>query len=135
MQRLVIVLLILVGFVAHAENIDKASEEAIQNTSDVLNNKNAREKAVQGDPRSKAADDYAKAVTGGGQNLNEVYGLSSEIFEFLAKKYNGNPEELQKVLLEAGSNPEAFYKSLPPEIRDKVRGMASKVPTPQSPAH
>jgi hypothetical protein len=135
MKWLVFFFVLFIAAHTYGADLDAASSEALGNTEDLLKDRKAREKAASENSDTKKAHDLVKQTAGDEKNVDEVYGLSSDIFGYLAAKYKGDPAQLQKALFEAQANPEGFYKSLPAEMRDKIRGIASKVPQPTQPKH
>lgn len=113
--------------------MDAASQSALQSTDQLLKDRKGRENAAKENARTQQAHDYAKKVGGDEKNVDEMYNLSSDVFTFLTEKYKGDATALQKALLEAQTNPEAFYNSLPQKVKDQVRGLASKVPQATKP--
>ncbi len=130
MTKFIILGLLLFSTAVHAE-LDGASQEALEKTTELLVDQSKRQEAIKNDPKAKKADDYAASI--GGAHKDEVYALSSKVFEKLVKKYNGDVGKIQEVLTKAMTNPEAFANSeFSPEDLKALRELAGKLPQPVS---
>jgi hypothetical protein len=100
-------------------------------TRKLLVSPDARGKNTDQDPKAKKADDYAKSVAGSKENSQALYELSAEIFSRLEKQANGDPEKLQKLMIEAARNPAAFGETFTPEERKKLKEVSDRSPHQQ----
>ncbi|MCB0351803.1 MAG: hypothetical protein KDD38_11510 [Bdellovibrionales bacterium] len=123
---------IIFSFLSAANaQLDAASQEALEKTNELLLDSNKRQEAIKGDKKAQQADSYAESI--GGAHKEEIYGLTSKIFEKLIKKYNADPTKIQEVLTKAMANPEAFANSeFSPEDLKALRELANKLPQPVS---
>ena len=126
-MRYLLPILILIQIPAYAK-LDGPQTEALQQTKHLLKNPSARQKAADRDPKAKDADNKVSALAGSTENKEEIYDLASQLMEKIVKETNGDPEKMQKLMLEAQSNPEAFYKKyFNKDQQAKVRGIATKI--------
>jgi len=122
MKRLFLAVL-LFPFIAIAEDLDMASEEALQNTKKMLGDVSERQKIINIDPSSAKADQELKKTVGA-QNVEKVYGLSGGIFERLVRETGGDQVKLQKLLDDLQRNPASLDAYLTPEQRLEIKKMA-----------
>jgi hypothetical protein len=110
-----------------AADQDPAMNDAIADTQRMLQDKSARDAQIKKDPHAQKADqDVSAAVGGSKEGSDKVYQMSAEILPMLSKQANGDPDKMAKLLEEAQKNPEKFYNSLSPELKDKVRDLANE---------
>lgn len=123
---------------AQNQQTDQATQNALEQTQQMLNNPAFRDKAVKENSETRKAHDSVNKLTGGNQNLNnQVYGLSSNIFGDLVRQAGGDEAKLLQLMQEAQKNPDAFANKLTPAQREEIRKLASEIappsPQPQAP--
>src|SRR4051812_37194949 len=101
-----LILITFIGTFALADQpsnkLDSASEEALRKTQGMLKDPKQRAEVLANDPKAKDMDAKVNGVAGGSESLkNEIYTLSADIFEQLTKEAGGDPEKMQKLLVEA----------------------------------
>jgi hypothetical protein len=112
-----------------AEELDKASKEALQQTQQLLKNPEQRRQAVKGDAKAQKADQYVNSLTGGNEAVSdEMYQFAAEIMGTLTKDTGGDPQKMQERLKEFMANPEAFANQLTPEQQKRLKELAQKMP-------
>lgn len=116
---------LLVGMSFQTVYADDDINSALQQTQDCLINQNCDSaKTAAG----KAADQKAlEAVGGNTANQQVLYSISADIMSALVKQAGGDPAKMQAIMLNAQSNPEAFFNSLPSEIQAKIKNLAKTV--------
>jgi hypothetical protein len=110
----------------HAE-LDKYNQEALKKTQDFLKNKSEREAFIN---KSPDAQPYAQKMNDMGMNesqKNKTFNISADVFAELVKENNGDAAAVQKMLLNAQQNPEAFYNSLSPENKKMIESLGSEM--------
>lgn len=121
MKNLFLTILFLVPVAALAEPTDKANQQALEQTQQLLKDKDLRNKAIEGSDSAKAADSYVKKSS---SDPDGVYSLSAEIMADLVKQTDGDPAKLQKLIDEARRNPSAFGENLSTEQKEKLKKLA-----------
>lgn len=107
---------------------DQATEKALKDTQDLLKNKSQRDELFKKDSKAKEADSKVNAVTGGdAANSQKLYDISADIMPSLMQAVGNDPNKAMELLQKAQTDPEGFYKSLPPDVREKIRGVASDI--------
>lgn len=119
------VFLLVMGMSVQNLYADAAVDSALQQTQDCLRNQNcdaAKSSAGQ------AADQKAlEAVGGNASNKQELYNISADIMPILVQQTDGDPEKMQALMLKAQTDPEGFFNALPPDIKAKIKNLASTV--------
>lgn len=109
-------------------SISFAEDLALKQTQLLLNDRGQLNQIFKNDSKARDADEFAlKAVDGNEQDRNQLYQISSQILDQLAKESNQDPTKMQEQLLKAAQNPDQFYKSLPYEIQNNVKNVADRV--------
>jgi hypothetical protein len=103
------------------------ADEALDQTQALLRDPTARAAATRGDAKAQALQKNIDTMSGAPANSEKIYGLSAEVFAELVAKTGGDVGKLQQLLSDAQKNPEAFANSLSPEIKEKIRGVASDI--------
>src|SRR5690606_32191356 len=79
---------------------------------------------------AKAADALVNRLTTNPGVRQEIYGLSSEVFQELVRKTNGDPTLMMQEIEKAKKDPEGFARSWSPEAQAKLRSLSGKVEAP-----
>lgn len=103
-----------------------ATQQALQQTQQMLRDARLRDEAVQKDPQARAAHETARKAAGSEQNLNAMYDLSADVMETVNKESGGDPVKMQKLMNEASKNPEGFAKRFTPAQRAKLKAIADQ---------
>lgn len=109
-----------------AEELHKIDAQAMDKTVQFLKSKSEREQYIKDNPDAQKADGAVKQILGDGADTDSAYAAAAAIFRQLATDSNGDFSEMMKKMGEAQSNPEAFYKSLSPEHKAMIKGLAEK---------
>ena len=103
------------------------SGSPLGDTQEVLTTPAEREKALKKFPKAQQADSAVNNLSSNPKTKEMVYQMSAEILQTIAVKAEGDPKEMQKMMDEAQSNPEAFYNSLDPLTQARIRGVANDI--------
>lgn len=123
---MVITSLTLFSFSSHAE-LDKFDQEALKKTQDFLKNKSERDAFIK---KSPDAQPHVQKMNEMGMNesqKNKTFNISADVFGELVKENNGDAAAVQKMLLNAQQNPEAFYNSLSPENKKMIESLGAEM--------
>ncbi|MGE0761784.1 MAG: hypothetical protein AB7N80_00760 [Bdellovibrionales bacterium] len=126
-------LMLLAHLPAKAEELDKASQEALQKTTELLTNRAQREEAIKKDTKAQGADKMVDQVSGGGQNKEDVYGLASDVFADLVKETGGDAQKMQELLQKMARDPASFANRWTPEQRARLQRMADQMSPKSAP--
>src|SRR5437764_573202 len=99
---------------AQAASDQEVNQQATSQTQDLLRDSSQRDKAVQENASTRAADQQAAQVAGSKANKDEIYSISADIMPSLVQKTNGDPKKMQEILDRAKADPEGFAKTLSP---------------------
>ena len=127
-----IITILVFGFISL--NLWAQDTDPLAEAQAVLTSRLEREKFLKQDKKAQAADDFAdRAVGGSKEDKEELYSISAEAVAHLIKVNGADPEKLQEQMLKAIQNPQAFKKSLPQDIQDRMNAVVNKVQS-RSPA-
>lgn len=101
-----------------ATQLAYADNEALQDTQACLRNKSCD--SMKTDAGKAAAQKVLQAVNGSSVQEQALYNISADIMPFLVRQTGGDPVKMQALMQQAETNPEAFLKSLPPELQAKI---------------
>lgn len=119
--------LALVHSFAYAQ-LDQHQQQGLKDTKRMLTNPSERNAAIKNDKKALETDAKVEALTGSGKNKEEVYDIAAKVMEAITVESKGDPAKMQQMLLEAQSNPQAFYnKFFSEDDKNRVRNLASDI--------
>lgn len=119
--------LFALGAGAQAMN-DASTDKALSDTVDLLKSEEQRNELFKKDQKAKGANDQVHSLTRGNKaQTQEIYNISADIMGPLMQSVGNDPTKAMELLQKAQSNPEAFYKSLPEDVRNKIRAVSSQI--------
>ena len=128
MKTLIFSILVLFGPYGFSEELDSASQEALQKTQQLLTNMSQRQEAIVKDPKAKAPDSMAEQAVGfSGGAKEDVYQLASEVFADLVKQTNGDGKKMQEIISEFKRNPAGFAEKWTPEQKARLKTIADQI--------
>ncbi|MBX9765809.1 MAG: hypothetical protein K2X47_00940 [Bdellovibrionales bacterium] len=138
LAALIFTWLTLTPALSSAEELDTASQEALKKTIELLNSPELRADAIQ-DGRAKAADKAVSNVSGGNATIkNDIYSLSSVLFERIVNESKGDTQKMNQLLMDAQRDPASFAeKYLPPGSPEasKLQELAAQAQSARQPPH
>lgn len=105
----------------HAEDFSAA----VKDTQNLLENPARR-------PQDNAAVQKVKQLGDPRGQSEEIFKLSSQVFEKMAKDLQGDPAAMQKFLDEASRNPAAFAEQFSPEQKQRLKEIGDQLATPST---
>lgn len=126
-----IAILMSVPLTSHAEGLDKASEQALRETQQLLTTPAARNEAVKRDPKAQSADKALDSFGGG--NKEDIYKLASDVFAELVKESNGDAKKMQELLQQYSRDPAAFANRWTPEQKARLKEISGRAGPTSSP--
>jgi hypothetical protein len=106
------------------------NQGALKQTQQVLANPELRKTALDTE-KARTADRNAEITSLGNQDIkNSIYSVSSDLLPWLAEIGGGNPEEMQKLLLDAQTNPQAlqqFYQRMPAAQKEQIKAISQQI--------
>lgn len=130
MDRRIIVSFAFIFFssLTFAQANNGGAENALKETQDLLRDRSKLQNVLQKDSKAKTADDQVQSLTGGNAAQSQrIYDVSSDALSSLMQTSGNDPAKAAELLQKAQANPEAFYNSLPADLREKIRGLASDI--------
>lgn len=110
-----------------SSGVDPHSEKALQQTLQMLNDPQQRMKAVNQSPQAQKAHQQALDLAGNEENLGEIYNLSGQLLQNVAKDANGDPQKMREALQKAMRDPAAFAQSLTPAQKQQLKKLADDI--------
>lgn len=118
--------LLLILCPVFAEELDNASQEALQKTQVLLKDKSQRDAYIRDHPEALAADKKAGEL-GDPADKERAYDISADIYSDIVKNTNGDAKKQKELLDKAAANPEAFYNSLSPSQKAQIHDLATGI--------
>ncbi len=117
-------------------SLASAEDQALEQTKNLLRDRDAREKSVKDTKGAKAMQDVKNLTGGDAVAEDEIYGLASDVMPILMEEAKGDPNKMMQILEEAKNNPEAFAKRWTPEQRKRLKTLSEKLGTKSTtPSH
>lgn len=113
------------------KELDPASQAALGQTQQLLTDTQARQKEIKQSKDAAKADQRLKATGLSGQSQEQVYGLSSQIFEALTKATGGDPEKMSKILADFQKNPESIRPYLNETQLKEINALGKEIENPK----
>lgn len=120
---------LLIVKLTHAQSGDEGVDmEALQKTQKLLETPKLRKTLIENDKNAGELDKKIVTLTKGSETLNQdIYSISSDVFVDLLTQSAGDEAKLQELLERAKTDPKAFYDSLTPEQKVRVRNVAGQI--------
>ncbi|MBX3021432.1 MAG: hypothetical protein KF799_07105 [Bdellovibrionales bacterium] len=114
--------------IAAAAELDEHQRKGLSDTKKMLVNPSERNEAIKNDKKAKEVDAKVDALAGSPENKEEIYGIAASVMEKITVEAQGDPEKMQRLLLEAQTNPKAFYDKYFTEAdKARVRAVSGKI--------
>jgi hypothetical protein len=115
------------AFVARAQSLDPASQEALDQTLRLLLDPAARSAEVSRSPQGVAADQQVRALAGSEALSQEVYALAGQVLSELVQNTGGDTQKMLQALDRARTDPASFAALLSPATQQRLRELAVKL--------
>lgn len=129
-------LLVVLFFTSFVQaQMESSSQEAFQQTAEVLKDPSQRNKAFAENPKYKEGEKGADMLVRGNEaQKQQLYEMAAEVLQKLAEKANGDPVKMQAITAEAQKNPEKFMNEYFSEAQKKqVRDLANQIQKDRQP--
>jgi hypothetical protein len=115
------------AFAQKSAELDKYSEEALQETQKLLKDQKRLEREGLLTPEARQNHENIKGLMGNEADTAEAYALAADIFGDLVKQSGGNSAQMLEMLNQLISKPEAFANKLSPDQQLKLKDLAKRV--------
>lgn len=112
--------------IIHAQT-KSINDEALTSTQNMLRSSAQRSEVIKNDSNAKKADQDLESLVGTGSAKEQVYELSADVMKYLVDNSSGDPVKMQESLMKGMSDPKAFLNSLPDDVKNKIRNIATEV--------
>lgn len=102
-------------------------QEALKRVQEILKDKTKREAVIQKSPDAQAYIQKMNEMGMTSAQQEKSFNIGSDIFTQLLKENNNDAAIVQKILLNAQKDPEAFYNSLSPANKRLIQGLSGEV--------
>jgi hypothetical protein len=133
MKRIIFISLIAMGLPAYGEDLDPASQEALKNTTQLLNSARERAEYINKNPNAKFVDNDVQALAGSQKNTDAIYGLSADILAEMAEKYKGDPQQMMQALEKAKQDPKGFAESFSEKNKANLKAVSNEITPARAP--
>lgn len=125
--KMIFVLVITLISTSTWAQLDSYNQEALEKTKKLLKNKYEREAVIENTPAAQKYENQMKSMGMDETQKNQVYNMSSDVFESLIQANGGDAQAVEKLLKEAQKNPKAFYDQLDPSIKSQIKSLSSEL--------
>ncbi len=110
---------------APAQASDAATQQALRQTQEALNDPSKRAAMIKGDAKAEAFDARVNSQLGG--QTDGAYQISASVMEKLVQETGGDPSKMQEIVGKLMANPHMLEKYLSASERQKISQMAGKI--------
>jgi hypothetical protein len=108
----------------------KAMQEALLKTQQMLTNPQQRQQAIAGDKKAQETDKKVQNLLG--QDQQKAYEISAQVLQVLVERSNGDPAQMQNLMNQLMANPALLEQYLTPENRQKITEMGKRIEAEKS---
>lgn len=112
---------------ADGQTLDGNSQAALEDTKDLLRNKDRRAEYFKENPQAKSAETKLQAISDNPEHMNEVYDISADVMDSIVKETGGDVGKMQEILMKAVQNPKAFHHRMTPAQKARIRALAGEI--------
>lgn len=128
-MKKMILALCIISSMAHASDDELVTSlneysQAVEKTQQGLVNPSERKNMINSKEALEAAEKVNSVTGGDAIDQETIYKISAQVLGDIQGK---DPSSLEKTLLQAQKDPEAFMKSLSPDVQKQIRDLAGKV--------
>lgn len=107
--------------------LNQEDQQALDQTKRFLQNREARESYFRQNPGTQEVLNSINSLGMNAGQKDQVFKVSADVFEQLVNTAQGDSQNIKKILEGAQNDPEAFYKMLPENIKNQVKGLANEL--------
>jgi len=108
----------------------KAMQEALLKTQQMLTNPQQRQQAIAGDKKAQETDKKVQNLLG--QDQQKAYEISAQVLQVIVERSNGDPVQMQNLMNQLMANPALLEQYLTPENRQKITEMGKRIEAEKS---
>jgi len=124
---------LLLSSVIYAQNLDKHSQKALEQTKEVLVDPVKRQSAINENQAAKDAASKVDTLTmGNATKKDEVFNLSADILENISKASGGDSVKMKAIVRDLQKNPAALKKYLSKEQLKHLQSLGKDLSPKQS---
>ena len=112
---------------AAAQALDPTSQDALNQTLQILLDPNARTAELAKNPQGATVDQQVRALTGSDALTQEFYAVAAQVLSELAQNTGGDAQKMLQAVERAKSDPAGFAAMLSPSTQQCLRELAVKL--------
>jgi len=112
---------------AIAQNLDPASQDALDTVLHVLLDPQARSGELASNLQGAAVDQQTRILAGSDATAQELYQVAGEVLKELAQSSGGDPQKMLEAVDRARTDPAAFAAMLSPATLQRLRDLSVKI--------
>jgi hypothetical protein len=112
---------------AATQPLDPTSQDALNQTLQILLDPNARAAELSKNPQGAAVDQQVRDLTGSEALTQEFYAVASQVLGELAQNSGGDAQKMLQAVERAKSDPAGFAAMLSPATQQRLRDLAIKL--------
>ena len=110
-----------------AQPLDPSSQDALNQTLQILLDPNARAAELAKNPQGATVDQQVRALTGSDALTQEFYAVAGQVLGELAQNTGGDAQKMLQAVERAKSDPAGFATMLSPATQQRLRELAVKL--------
>lgn len=126
MIKFSVTFLLLVAF--QTARADEQTRNAVKSVQNEMRDPNFVNKAQDLSPEAKEVAERVKKMAGSPEQQAQIYSLAADI---LGNMKDMPPDQMEKLMSQAQSDPEGFVKSWTPEQQKKLKSISERIPANQ----
>jgi hypothetical protein len=112
---------------AGAQSLDPSSQDALNQTLQILLDPSARAAELSKNPQGVTVDQQVRALTGSDALTQEFYAVAGQVLGELAQNTGGDAQKMLQAVERAKSDPAGFAAMLSPATQQRLRDLAVKL--------
>jgi len=112
---------------ADAQSLDRSSQDALNQTLQILLDPNARSAELAKNPQGLSVDQQVRALAGSDALTQECYAVAGQVLSELTQNSGGDPQKMLQAVERAKSDPTGFAAMLSPQTQARLRDLAVKL--------
>lgn len=111
-----------------------SDQEAMAQTQAFLRDKTKRDEFMASNPQAQAVQQMLNNLTLDPSLQQQIFDMAADMMPQVAAAGSNDPQVMLQMMENAKKNPEAFFKSMPPDVKRKLENTAKEIGSPRVPA-
>jgi hypothetical protein len=110
-----------------AQPLDPSSQDALNQTLQILLDPSARGAELAKNPQGATVDQQVRALTGSDALTQEFYAVAGQVLSELTQNSGGDAQKMLQAVERAKADPAGFAAMLSPQTQQRLRDLAVKL--------